>query len=42
MKGSSGNKNTLIQHENCETFLNEVECEKIMEESQENSNLQTK
>lgn len=42
MKGSNGNRNTLIQHEDCEAFLNEVECEKIMEASQDNSNLQTK
>jgi hypothetical protein len=42
MQGSSGNGNTLIQHEDCETFLNEAECEKIMEETQENSSLQTK
>lgn len=42
MQGSRGNGNTLIQHENCEAILNKAECEKIMEETQENSSLQTK
>jgi hypothetical protein len=42
MKGFSGNRSILIQHEDCEAFFNEVECERIMEETQENSNLQTK
>jgi hypothetical protein len=41
-KGSSGNGNTLIQHEDCEAIFNKTKCEKIMEETQENSNLQTK
>ncbi len=43
MEHSSGNENTLIWHESCEMFMNEVTCEnEVMEETQKNKVLQTK